>query len=145
MGIKSKLKEAYTYIKSVIKKENNFYYQELKSVAQAITIEIDESDEPSTKEWKKFMLDVKKKILRGDLANFLHWKTIRYNMFIEEGEFLQKELNYQFIAYQDKFHEATNKPYFSSYVDNFEQLDCQIVPFDLMVGQSFLMIQPKNA
>ena len=52
--------------------------------------------------------------------------------------------NYQFIAYQDKFMEVTNKPYFLNYVDKFNQLEYKIVPFDFMVGQSFLTMHPKN-
>ena len=312
MGIKSQLKKICKHINSFFKKENNVYYPALKSAVQAISIEISDSDESSAREWKKFMLDVKKNILLGDLSNFLHWETIRASMFIEEGEFLQKELdymrnslewtrykellresiignpvsyrqypissgnlvhhtyqvayfeehtdikldefdvvfefgggygsmarvfqnasfkgkyivfdtplfsalqkyylqcsdykiesvqnfdnvesgifcisdkdelfevlgkinptakncfwatwsfsetpislreefaphlapfNYQFIAYQDKFMEATNKPYFSNYVDKFKQLESSIVPFDFMVGQSFLIMHPKN-
>lgn len=94
MGIKSKLKKIYSYANSIFKNDNNIYSSALKSSVQAISIEVSDSDESSAREWKKFMLDVKKNILRGDLANFLHWETIRVSMFIEEGEFLQKELDY---------------------------------------------------
>lgn len=307
-----KVKEAIEFFYFYCNKKNNIYYQGLKSSVQAIHIKLSDSDESSAREWKKFMLNVKRNILRGDLANFLHWKTIRLSMFVEEGESLQKELdylrncsewtrykvllresivgnpiaysqypissgnlihhtyqvayfeehtdikldefdvvfefgggygsmarvfqnasfkgkyivfdtplfsalqkyylqcsdykiesvqnfdnvesgifcisdknelfevlakinptakncfwatwsfsetpislreefaphlapfNYQFIAYQDKFMEASNKPYFLNYVDKFKQLESSIVPFDFMVGQSFLIMHPKN-
>lgn len=313
MDIRKKLKEAFQCLKYGVNKENNIYYPELENTAKTLTIDVDENDPPSVKEWKKFMLDIKKNILSGDLANFLNWEMIRYTMFINEGDFLQKELdflkksegwerykvllresivgnpesykyyplssgnlihhayqvaffekhinlkineldvvfefgggygsmarvfqnanfkgkyilfdtplvsalqkyylqssgykvesskrfdrvtsgiflitdteelfeildkldsnskncfwatwsfseapialreefaphlspfNYQFIACQDAFHEAANKPYFFNYVTNFKQLDCQIIPFDLMVGQSFLIIRPSYA